>query len=164
MITQQRLHELFDYNPEIGILINKVRRGSYHAGTQAGHLNKDGYFRININKKLYLAHRLAWLYVYGELPEYIDHINRIPTDNRISNLRPVTKKQNQQNREKQVNNKSGYKGVSWDKDRNKWFVCINNNYKTIGLGRYDNIEDAHKAYCEGAKKYHTHNPHATKIA
>lgn len=160
MITQQRLHELFDYNPEIGILINKVRRGSQHAGTQAGYLNKDGYFRININKRLYLAHRLAWLYVYGELPEYIDHINRIPTDNRISNLRPVTKKQNQENREKQANNKSGYKGVSWDTNRKKWFVCINNNYKTVALGRYENLEDAYKAYCNAAAKYHTHNPDA----
>jgi hypothetical protein len=158
MITQQRLKELFDYNKDTGIFINKVRRGRYHAGTQAGYLNKDGYFRININNKLYLAHRLAWLYVYGELPEYIDHINRNPTDNKICNLRAVSKKQNQENREKQANNKSGYKGVSWDTQRKKWFSCIQHKYKTIGLGRYDNKEDAYKAYCNAAAKYHTHNP------
>lgn len=160
MITQQRLHELFDYNPEIGIFINKVRRGNSHAGTHAGHLNKDGYFRININKKLYLTHRLAWLYVYGDLPAYIDHINRNPSDNRIANLRSVTKKQNHENIGLPANNKSGYKGVSWDTNRQKWFVCINHNNKTIPLGRYRDKEEAYKAYCLGAAKYHTHNPDA----
>lgn len=159
MVTQKRLKELFDYNPETGIFINKVRRGRYHAGTVAGHCGQ-GYFRININRKLYLAHRLAWLYVHGELPEYIDHINRTPTDNRLVNLRPVSKKQNQENKEKQVNNKSGYKGVSWDTQRKKWFACIQNKNKTIGLGRYNNKEDAYKAYCDAAAKYHTHNPNA----
>jgi hypothetical protein len=159
MVTQERLKELFDYNPETGIFINKVRRGKCQAGTVAGHCGQ-GYFRININKKLYLTHRLAWLYVYGELPEYIDHINRIPTDNRIANLRVVSKKQNQENKEKQKNNKSGYKGVSWDSQKKKWFSCIQHKYKTIALGRYDNKEDAYMAYCNAASKYHTHNPNA----
>jgi hypothetical protein len=159
MITQQRLHELFYYNKETGIFTNKVRRGRCKAGTNAGHCGQ-GYFRININGKLYLTHRLAWLYVYGELPEYIDHVNRIPTDNRLVNLRPVSKKQNQENKEKQANNKSGYKGVSWDTQRKKWFACIQHKGKTIGLGRYNEKEDAYKAYCDAAAKYHTHNPDA----
>ncbi|MDA6380520.1 HNH endonuclease signature motif containing protein [Escherichia coli] len=70
---------------------------------------------IMINGKAYPAHRLAWLIVYGTMPDgFIDHINRVRTDNRISNLRLVTHSENMQNRKIQKNNKSGYRGVSWD--------------------------------------------------
>ena len=57
-------------------------------------------------------------------------------------------------------NKSGYVGVSWDKARKKWFACIQANDKTIALGRYEDVEMAHKAYQQAASKYHTHNPYA----
>ena len=159
MLTQSRLKELFDYCPDTGIFVRKVNRSNTKKDEIAGCLGK-GYYKIRIDDVLYLSHRLAWLYVYGTLPEFVDHINRISTDNRIDNLRPVTKAQNQQNHGIPKNNKSGYLGVSWDKARNKWSACIQHNNKTIGLGRYADIQMAYKAYQEAAKKYHTHNPHA----
>lgn len=162
MLTQSRLHELFEYFPETGIFVRKINRGATKKGDIAGCL-AQGYYRIRVDDVLYLSHRLAWLYVYGDLPEYLDHINRIPTDNRIANLRPITKLQNQQNQGIPRHNKSGHKGISWDKSRNKWFVCLAYNHKTIALGRYKDIEMAKIAYQEGASKYHTHNPFAKSI-
>ena len=156
MLTQARLRELFDYSPETGVLIRRKTLGSAKIGTIVGCLSQ-GYYRVRVDGKLYLLHRLAWLYVYGELPEFIDHINRIPTDNRISNLRAVTKKQNQENREKQRNNKSGFKGVNWDTNRNKWFACIQNYGKTISLGRFDDVNHAAEAYRQAALRIHSHS-------
>jgi HNH endonuclease/AP2 domain len=155
MVTQEKLRELFDYSPETGVFVRRKTIKSLKAGTQVGCLSQ-GYYRIRVDGVLYLAHRLAWLYMYGELPEFIDHINRVSTDNRISNLRPVTKKQNQENREKQRNNKSGVKGVNWDTNRNKWFACIQHHGKTIALGRYDDLSLADKAYKDAALRLHSH--------
>lgn len=161
MLTQERLHQLFFYSPETGEFTRKITTSHLSkANTIAGCL-AQGYYKIRVDGKLYLSHRLAWLYVYGEMPQYIDHINRIPTDNKISNLRPVSKQQNQENREKQKNNKSGYKGVSFDKQRKKWFSCIQTKNKTIALGRYETAEMAYEAYKEAAKKYHTHSSEVT---
>ena len=159
MLTQLRLHKLFDYLPETGELIRKIKAGNQHPGTKTGCL-ANGYYKLRVDGKLYLLHRIVWLYVYGELPEFIDHINRISTDNRLVNLRSVTKTQNQQNRNVQKNNKAGYKGVHWDKQRSKWFACINHQNKTIALGRYKTLIEAHDAYKQAAKIYHTHNPSA----
>ena len=158
MLTQSRLKELFDYFPDTGIFVRKVNRAATKKGDITGCLSQ-GYYRIRIDRVLYLSHRLAWLYVYGDMPEFVDHINRITTDNRIANLRSVTKSQNQQNHGIAKHNKSGYVGVSWDKERNKWFACIRYNKKTIPLGRYADVEMAHKAYQQAASKYHTHNPY-----
>ena len=72
----------------------------------------------------------------------IDHINRIKTDNRIENLRLVTKSQNNQNTSKQMNNTSGYKNIYWRKDNNKWIVRFQLNGKKIHYGWFENIEDA----------------------
>ena len=159
MLTQSRLKELFDYCPDTGIFVRKISQGAAKKGKIAGCLSK-GYYRIRVDNFLYLSHRLAWLYVHGTLPEFVDHINRISTDNRIENLRPVTKAQNQQNHGISKTNKSGYVGVSWDKARNKWFACIQHENKTIALGRFTDIEMARKAYQQAANKYHTHNPYA----
>jgi hypothetical protein len=159
MLTQSRLHKLFKYLPETGELFRKIKAGNQQPGIKAGCL-AQGYYKLNVDGKLYLLHRIVWLYVYGELPEFIDHINRISTDNRIVNLRSVTKAQNQQNKNVQKNNKAGYKGIHWDKQRSKWFVCINHQNKTIGLGRYKTAIEALEAYKQAAKIYHTHNPSA----
>ena len=155
MLTQTRLRELFDYSPDTGILVRRKSQGRAKAEIAVGCLSQ-GYYRVRVDDKLYLLHRLIWLYVHGELPEFIDHINRIPTDNRIANLRPVTKKQNQENREKQRNNKSGFKGVNWDTNRKKWFACIQHHGKTIALGRYDDLSLADKAYKDAALRLHSH--------
>lgn len=162
--TQTYLKEILDYNPDTGVFTWKVRdkkyfknEGSYKiwntrfSGKIAGSIktNKDGYryLQITINKKLYLAHRLAWLYVYGVWPKnQIDHINGCSLDNRIHNLRDVTNQVNSCNQKKHKNNKSGITGVSWHRSTNKWIVrgsiTINGKRKRIYLGLFENIDDA----------------------
>lgn len=102
MLTQDRLKELFSYNEKTGIftrLVSIGRRGK--VGNIAGSKNWDGYLLICIDNKNYAAHRLAWMYTYGSFPKITDHINGIRDDNRISNLREVTMRENLQNRKKQ---------------------------------------------------------------
>lgn len=104
MLTQDRLKELMRYDEETGILTRRVSTSSNaRAGDIAGSKDKDGYLVIRIDKKLYRAHRLAFLYVYGRFPEeFTDHINGIRDDNRISNLREVTRQENMQNQKKRT--------------------------------------------------------------
>ena len=118
MLTLQRLKERLSYNPDTGIFVwNATKK-------QAGTKNSR-YIQIAVDKKIYYAHRLAWFYVFGCFPELsIDHINNDKKDNRLANLRLVTVSQNNQNRGKQSNNTSGYKGVSWAKKSQKWEACI----------------------------------------
>ena len=159
MVTQAQLHLLFDYNPETGIFTRKVKTSnSVKVGDIAGSDNGNRYIKFCVNSKLQFAHRMAWLYVYGLIPEgNIDHINGNPSDNRISNLRLVNQSQNMQNTNKWKTNTSGYKGVTWAKDKNKWVAQIWKNHKRHYLGSFDESEIAYKAYCEAATQMHTHN-------
>lgn len=76
MITQAELKKALHYNPDTGVFTNRKSRGAAKAGKIAGCLNFYGYLIIKIDYKLYMAHRLVWLYIYGEMPvEQIDHIN-----------------------------------------------------------------------------------------
>ena len=117
ILTQAKLKELLDYNPDTGDFTNKAFRGLRAIpGEIAGNLNTRGYIDISIGRRKYKAHRLAWLYTYGTWPiNNLDHINRSKIDNRIVNLRDVTQAQNGQNKTKHCNNSSGYTGVIWHK-------------------------------------------------
>lgn len=129
--SQERLHELFDYNHETGVFTWKLSPSRCtSAGSVAGSLHHTGYLNISIKRRRYQLHRLAWKYFYGEEPPAeLDHINRDRTDNRISNLRPATKAQNCQNT-------SGL-GVSFHKSSGKWIARIGLEYKNISIGSYD---------------------------
>jgi hypothetical protein len=98
-LTQERLKELLHYDPETGIFTNLTQRGGHaKKGAVAGTKNSIGYVCIRIDYDQYRAHRLAWLYVYGEFPEkFIDHMNEIRDDNRIINLRLATHQENLHN-------------------------------------------------------------------
>ena len=143
-LTQERLKEVLDYNPETGIFVRKITVSSNAiVGDIAGNIGNVGYFRISIDNKSYLSHRLAWLYIYGYFPEtYIDHINRIKPDNRIENLREVSGTCNVRNMGNRISNKSGVKGVQWDYERKKWHVRIAINQKTKHVGRYISFDEA----------------------
>jgi hypothetical protein len=157
ILTQARLRELLDYDPDTGIFTSRTKRGRFRAGTTVGTLNYSGRIHIHVDHKKYLAHRLAWLYVTGEWPlREIDHINGVPTDNRISNLREATTKQNAENRDKQRNNTSGYKGVTWSNASQKWQaqICHHGTRKYIGV--FDDPREAHKAYLAEANALFTH--------
>ena len=161
MINQKYLHEILKYDPDTGIFIWKNRSNvlpwwnSKHEGKIAGSIHVKGYRYILINKKSYKAHRLAWLFVYGEWPkDQIDHINMVKDDNRIENLRNANDFQNQANRPKRSTNKSGYKGVSWSKASGKWKSQTRINGKVVGLGYFKCPEIAHLVYSEHVAKIH----------
>lgn len=120
-----------------------------------GTIDKDGYVIISLRGYRCFAHRLAWLYVYGEAPLLkIDHINRNPQDNRIANLRLATNRQNRANSKKRTTAPSPYKGVVRvpSGKSHKWRAQIGINGKTHYLGWFDTPEDAQLAYVEAAKK------------
>jgi hypothetical protein len=138
--SQERLKEILIYDPDTGIFTNKVSRGrGGKAGSPAGYLRKDGYITIKIDKIDYLAHRLAFLYMTGSIPDLIDHKNRIRSDNRWINLREATSQSN--NRNCTASSKSGYLGVHWNKQLQKWQVqVIDNNGKNIYGGVFDYLD------------------------
>jgi hypothetical protein len=158
--TQQRIQELFVYDAETGVFTRRVatgRHGCHRAGTKAGTRERRGYIMIGIDSQRHMAHRLAWLYVYGEFPKTdIDHINNIKDDNRIVNLRLVTRKQNMQNVLAHKHNTSGFKGVSWHKPKNKWRAYIFVDYKQLYLGLFETKEAAAAARLAAEKTYHSH--------
>lgn len=108
-----------------------------------------------LSGKRMLSHTVVWALTHGCMPNgEIDHINGDPSDNRPCNLRVCTSSQNKMNRGKQVNNTSGFKGVSWHSKAAKWQCHIMVARKSIYLGLFACAHDAHKAYCEASEKYH----------
>jgi hypothetical protein len=102
-----------------------------------------GYRLLNVHNKTYPAHRLAWLYVYGRFPQMdTDHINCDKADNRIANLREATRSENSANRPPPAHNRSGFKGVHFDKNRQKWMAFIRKDWRVRNLGRYATKEEA----------------------
>lgn len=152
-LTLVQLKEFLDYNPDTGVFVWRVSRGMrFIAGTQAGHLNQNGYVHIIVKYRQYKAHRLAWFYMYGVWPpEQIDHINGVSSDNRISNLRLATQSQNKINSGIQRNNTSGFKGVRPHRPNGKWQARIGDNGKRLSLGYYSTAAEAHEAYLKAAQ-------------
>ena len=164
ILTQDKLKELLNYNPETGIFtraINSGRNDRWKKGTVVGCLSKkNGYINIGLFDKRYYAHRLAWLYVYGESPSgEVDHINHVRHDNKISNLRSVDKKDNCKNKSILSNNTSGTSGVWWRGDRCKWVSNIGVNGKNIYLGCYQIKQDAINARKKANVEYGFHENH-----
>ena len=132
------LHERLRIDAD-GALRNRISRGAARAGSIAGTTRKDGYCRINIDGRLYYAHRIVWKMHYGEEPpKYIDHVDGDPSNNRPDNLREATQSQNQVNAKKNMrSNTSGLRGVYWDDQRDKWHAGIMVDYCRFHLGRFD---------------------------
>jgi hypothetical protein len=108
-----------------------------------------------INSKLREEHRIIYIYHYGEIPTnmLVDHKNGNPSDNNIDNLRLATDIQNCQNQKISKNNTSGYKGVCFKKDRNKWHAGIRVNGIIKHLGYYDTPKIASEVYKKAAEIY-----------
>ena len=143
MITQKRLKELFDYNPDTGVFTAKTHHGHRPRGSIAGNLDSRGYLRASLDNKEYRLHRLAWLYMTGEWPPNdLDHHDNTRTNNVWTNLRKATRSENLQNVGHHPKNTSGVKGVCWDKHANKWKAQISKNGKSIHIGLFVNKVDA----------------------
>ncbi len=142
MIDQETLKELIHYCPTSGKFTWKIRSRKWfkterscqswnnrYACMRAGSVRKkaSGYEReaIGIFNKLYLSHKLAWLYMTGIFPDFeIDHKNRNALDNRWDNLQQSDGFKNHQNMSMFKNNKSGVCGVYFDKRIGRWVADV----------------------------------------
>ena len=116
-------------------------------GNVAGSIQKNGYRRIRIMNRKYLAHRLAWFYVYGVWPKNdLDHRDTCRGNNWINNLRIATRGQNSMNRNKSSTSSTGLKGVCWHKRVGKWMAQIAFNKKNLYLGYFSTPKEASEAY------------------
>ena len=154
-----KLLSLYCYDPETGFITRKINAGRrWKAGQIAGSKNGEGYIEVKVQGKIIGAHRIAWMLYYKENPpEFIDHINRDPSDNRICNLRAATKSQNGANRVALSNNKTGIKGCYFVKSKNPnmagaWRAQCRVGKKLYDLGRHKTVEMAQAAYNEFANK------------
>lgn len=149
MLTQSELKLLVSYEPETGCFVWRPRLdgsigskgfNSRCAGKVAGTVSSKGYIHINFSGKIYLAHRLVWLYVYGHFPPLlIDHKDYDKANNRLDNLRLATKAQNNFNRKKRA-----LAGVSLHSGR--WYSKIRIGGKEVYLGSFDTQEEATQAF------------------
>ncbi len=153
VLTAETLRSLLHYDPDTGLFRWLVRLGTAKAGDIAGATRADGYVVIRIRKKLYYAHRLAWLYMTGEWPSnLIDHENVNPSDNRWTTLREATKSQNGMNRGAPILNSTGFKGVSPFKGGYRAQIVARGEHFDLGI--HKTKEEAHQAYVSAAQRLH----------
>jgi len=149
----EEARRLFDYDPDTGVLTRRVRSGRAGAGSAAGTPNDRGYLRVAVRGRSYKVHRVIFLMMTGAWPpEYIDHINGDPSDNRWRNLRPATNAENQRNRTRNRDNTIGAKGVRWHRNKFNARICANGTQHY--LGSFDTVEEAAAAYREAALRLH----------
>jgi len=157
-LTAEYVRNILDYNPETGIFRWKYRSdypskwNTKWAGQIAGTVTT--HVAINISKRKYLAHRLAWLLMTDKWPlKEIDHRDLNGTHNWWSNLREATPMQNLSNQRKNKRNTSGFKGVYYSHAigiQRPWVARIRSNGIPYHIGCFDTAEQAHAAYSEAA--------------
>lgn len=160
-LTQERAKELLNYDPLTGIFTWKhdkrcgQKHGRIHvyAGDVAGCMKENGYLCIRLDKRLYLSHRLAWLWMTGAWPvNFIDHKNGVRHDLRFDNLRDVTRAVNMQN----LRTRKGGNliGAYWREDRQKWTSQIKADGTLRYIGIFDTEQEAHEAYVKAKRLLH----------
>jgi hypothetical protein len=153
-LTQERLRELLDYDPKTGKFRWRAREESNQRfGHIAGSRTRSEYWAIRIDGRPYQAHQLAWLYMKGEWGRpVIDHCDGNPFNNQWSNLRLSTHSNNAANRRRPRSNTSGFKGVTFDRQRGNWKAQITKDGRYYCVGRYATAEEAHAAYVAKARE------------
>lgn len=156
-LTQEYVRSLFEYDPETGVLTWKERPREHFAteqswrlmnkrcaGKVAGslHQGKGSYLAICLKGVKFLVHRLIWVWVTGEWPDEVDHINGDRADNRFCNLRNVSRAENMKNKRLSSANKSGVTGVVWHKAAGKWVAQIRVSGQQYHLGVFETVEEA----------------------
>lgn len=166
--TRENILRVLDYNPDTGVFTWKARGiewfssdrrcsawNAKFAGKCAGSTRTSGcvvggkkysafYWQIGFCGAVYLAHRLAWIVIYSERPDVIDHVNGDGRDNRICNLRNVSQLQNMKNKKRASNNKSGHPGVHFRKQDKKWAAEYGSSGKgsRVHLGCFETFQEA----------------------
>lgn len=158
ILTAQVLRSLLSYDPESGDFRWISRIGNIRAGAKAGSIGRRGYIDICVNKERHGAHRLAWLYVYGEWPAgEIDHRDGHKSNNRIANLRDITHAVNTQNLRTahRRNTSTGLLGVRRsDTKALRFNAVIMVAGKVKCLGSYSDPQAAHQVYLAAKRNLH----------
>jgi hypothetical protein len=136
LLTYEEAKRIFNYDPETGY----IRQRGYKFATWK---TTNGYNKTSYKGKRLAVHRVVWLLHKGEWPKgEIDHINRNRADNRIENLRDVSRHVNAANRP----DAASMTGTTWHPDKRKWKAKIQNNKKYIHIGYFNTQIEAHEAY------------------
>lgn len=163
MLTQERIQELFLYDSDNGNLIRRRTMANQGTGKIAGSVNARGHINVQVDGKMYAAHRIIFLMHHGYLPVEVDHINQVKTDNRIENLRPCTSSQNKGNTGISVSNKTGYRGVSLNTRSGLYHAQIKIHGRQTYLGRFVTPEEAALAYNNAAKEHFGEFAHVNEV-
>lgn len=148
------LEEYFRYNPLNGELWWKKGGFNRDLSKPCGCVTSYGYLCVGLRTITYSVHRLIWKLVYGTEPQHIDHLNGRRADNRIANLRAVTRNQNNRNIGVTKANSVGYIGIRFDKRYGKWTSQIKMNRKAIYVGSFESKMEAVIAYNTAAIALH----------
>lgn len=175
------LNNRLDYDSETGIFLWKAMPESFFetknawsswnsrfSGKEAGKKRPDGYVSVRMKYEgkshSNLLHRIAYKMCYWKDPDgFVDHINGVRSDNRICNIRVVTRSENQRNQQRRSNNTSGVMGVNWSKHANAWLVRITYDGKQKNLGYYKEFEEAVRVRLQAEKEHSYHQNHGRVI-
>ncbi len=150
-MSADHLRKILHYNPLIGVFYWKENRHRAQIGNIAGHVAKNGYITIRVDGCMYYAHRLAWLYIYGEWPElFIDHRDGNPSNNTINNLRLATQSQNLYNSRMRPRGDGDIKGVCYCNAKKRWISYINGKI----IGTFKDFNEAKKSRLMAAIELH----------
>ena len=153
-LTLQRVREALAYDLRTGVFTWRINRAGAKIGDVAGG-KTNGYAMIRLDDCAVYGHRLAWFYVYGAWPDgQIDHINGNRSDNSWDNLRSASQSENSCNGVLRSTNTSGYRGVSWSKEKKKWVSRIVKDKKQYVIGYFSDKEEAYYAYLTAARELH----------
>jgi hypothetical protein len=165
-LDMERIRQRLSYEPETGEFtwLCNLKGSAARVGARAGCKRSDGYCSVVIDGRRIYSHRLAWMFEVGEIPDgmEIDHIDHNPSNNRISNLRLVTKTGNRKNRSRDSRNKSGVNGVHWAPHANAWSAQIRSNRKTTHIGYFKNLDEAKTARLSAEAELGFHQNHGAK--
>jgi hypothetical protein len=155
VISAEEARRLFSYNPDSGEVVRAVTTATRaKAGDVVGSFDLYGYKTVRVAKRSYKLHRLIWLLVYGRWPAGdVDHINGIRDDNRLCNLRDVTRQTNLQN-QRTANGRTGLLGAYFDRRKGTFYARISMKNKAIHLGTFNTPEEAHAAYINAKRQMH----------
>ncbi len=148
--TQERLLQLFTYDPETGVLTRKEATKGYPGNRPITRKNHAGYIVTMVDGTTYRVHRLIWVMVHGDVENVIDHVNHDTGDNRLVNLRACNQHQNGGNKR---SNRNRYKGITFCKYTSRWRAQISVRERHFCLGRYDTEEEAALAYNNAARLF-----------
>lgn len=147
-VSVEEAHRVWRYDPDTGLLYWRISPcNPIPAGSEAGNISDEGYYRISYQRSRYMAHWIVWALVTGSWPTtLIDHKDNDGTNNRFANLREATKYRNAANRRRAAEHRDKLRGVYFRRNRGTWVAVCAREY----VGSYATEREAHEAWKKAA--------------